>query len=358
MKLKMMSLAAMAACVAFTSCTNDDEPANNGQSVALQQVNVGINHMSSRAGITATSFAGNESIGVFLFGGDGIDDAVNGRYNVGDNANIVEPLNVKYTRGGDVGNAENPEWWTSQNPIILSSKSGKLYAYYPYAEGQANNDGKVIPVNVAASQGTGISEGTADDVQPDYMYGSVVNNVSNATEHVDIQMNHALAMVTFKFVRNTYPGDGNITRIELRNKVDGTYVKNGAATMHIGTGAITGGTAGSVYCLPNTILTDLTASNAVPHMLVYPNDAIMAADDVILSITMDGKTYEIALPNTLSDTSDTYAWTKGNNYVYTLNMNGYGFGADDEDGKDDIDVTIAPWIEKTASAGDLNKPIN
>jgi len=60
----------------------------------------------------------------------------------------------------------------------------------------------------------------------------------------------------------------------------------------------------------------------------------------------------------LSDTSDTYAWTKGNNYVYTLNMNGYGFGADDEDGKDDIDVTIAPWIEKTASAGDLNKPIN
>ncbi len=357
MNFKIMSLAVMAACVAFTSCSNDEEPSSKGGVVALSQVNVGINNLSSRAGITAGSFAGNESIGLFLFGGTGVDDASNSRYNVGDNAALVEPVNVKYTRGGE-GAAENPEWWTSQTPIILSSKEGKLYSYYPYAEGDANKDAKAIPVNVAASQGTGISDGTKDDVQPDYMYGSVISPVSNKTGHVDIEMNHALAMVSFKFVRNTYPGDGKITRIELKNKDGGTYVKNGAATMHIGTGDITGGTAGSVYCLPNTVLTDLTASEDIPHMLVYPNATDLGEGDVILSITMDDKTYEIALPNELSATSDVYAWTKGNNYVYTLNMNGYGFGADDEDGRDDIDVTIAQWIEQPAASGDLNKPIN
>lgn len=357
-----MSLAAIAACVAFTSCSNEDEPSVvNGGAVALRKVNVGINSLSSRSGITATSFAGNESIGLFLFGGDGIDDAVNGRYNVGENQALVEPLNVKYTRGADAGNAENPEWWTSQNPIILSSKAGKLYSYYPYAEGAGNTDATKILVRVASSQGTGISDGTStSDGNPqfDYMYSSAISNVNNTTEHVDLVMNHALTMVTFKFVRNTYPGDGLISKIQLRNKQDGTYVKNGDATLHLGTGAITGGTAGEVYCLPNVVLTDVSASDAIPHMLVYPNAAKLAADDVVLAITMDGKNYEIALPNTLASTGDTYEWLAGNNYVYTLNMNGYGFGADDEDGRKNIDVTIEPWKEQVTSSGDLNKPVN
>lgn len=360
MNFKFMSLAAMAACVAFTSCSNEDEPAAQQGVKALAQVSVGINTQNSRAGITAGSFSGTESLGLFLFGGAGIDDATaEGRYNIGDNAALVEPLNVKYTRGteGSVGVDFN-EYFVSQNPIILSSKQGKLYSYYPWAE--SNTDGKAIPVKVNSNQGTGISDGTADVAeQTDYMYGTMVANVSNATEHVDLVMNHALAMVSFKFVRNTYPGNGLIERIELRNAGGKSYVLTGDATMHIGTGALNTTTAANdkaIYCLPATSLVDLTASAEIPHMLVYPQADEIAEGDVILSIKMDGKTYEINLPHELK-AGAAYAWTAGNNYLYTLNMNGYGFGADDEDGRKNIDVTITPWIENETSAGEMNKPI-
>lgn len=361
MKFKFMSLAAMAACVALASCSNEDEPSANVDGVkALTQVSVGIKTQNSRAGITAGSFSGTESLGLFLFGGEGIDDATDGRYNVGSTAALVEPLNVKYTRGteGTVGDGNFNEYFVSANPIILSSKPGKLYTYYPWADGNA--DGKAIPVKVATNQGTGISDGTADVAeQTDYMYGTAISNVSNATEHVDIVMNHALAMVSFKFVRNTYPGDGVIERIELRNGVGKSYLLSGDATMHIGTGALNLDAAVSdkeIYCLPAVSLVDLTASKEIPHMLVYPQTEEIAAGDVILSIKMDGKTYELNLPTELKAGAK-YAWTKGNNYLYTLNMNGYGFGADDEDGRKNIDVTITPWLDNETSAGEMNKPL-
>ena len=71
-----MSLAAMAACVALASCSNEDEPSVNVDGVkALTQVSVGIKTQNSRAGITAGSFSGTESLGLFIFGGEGIDDA-------------------------------------------------------------------------------------------------------------------------------------------------------------------------------------------------------------------------------------------------------------------------------------------
>ena len=368
MKFKFMSLAAMAACVAFTSCTNDDEPGAGKGNVALNQVAVGINGVTnSRAGITATSFSGGESIGLYLFGGTGVDDATTAkRYNEGtEGGTVVEPLNVKYTRGGDPANAENPEWFVSQNPIILSSKVGKLYAYYPYAEGNSDKTGLAIPVSVTPSQGTGISDGTKDDGgQADYMYGIALTNlgnneVSNKITHADFAMNHALTMVSFKFVRDTYPGAGHIRTIKLTNGDGKEYLLQGAATMHIGTGAITGGTAGAVYCTPDRVLTDLTLSTEIPHMLVYPNATAMAAGDVILTIEMDDKTYEINLPHTLkSSASEGYKWEPGKNYVYTLKMKGYGFGADDEDGRDDIDVTITPWVDEEATEGDMTKPKN
>ena len=133
--------------------------------------------------------------------------------------------------------------------------------------------------------------------------------------------------------------------------------------MNIGTGVLdlaSAATDKTVYCVPNAKLVweeDVTDAQQLPRMLVYPQAEEMAAGDIILSITMDGKTYELALPHQLKTNAD-YAWTAGQNYLYTLNMNGYGFGANDEDGKDDIDVTITAWQDNETVAGDMNKPIN
>ena len=351
---KFMTFAAMAACVAFTSCSNEDD-ASQMPSRALSQVTVGIDNLNSRAGITATKFTGSESIGLFLFGGTGIDDATDAkRYNIGSNSHLVEPLNIKYSREGD--------YWTSINPIILSNKKGILYSYYPWAEG--NTDPTAIPVKVNTNQGSGISAGTADVTeQTDYMYSVAKSDISNAiTETQNLQMKHALAMVSFKFVRKTYPGEGLITRIEIKNAEGKSYCLIGDGTMHIGTGALnlTTATAGSVYCVPGegtgVVLTDVTDAASIPHMLVYPNATEVAAGDLIMSIKMDGKTYEVPVPATLG-TGANYKWEAGNNYVYTLNMNGFGFGAV---GSEDITVEITPWTDVLvdSESGNMNRPID
>ena len=350
MKFKFMSMAALAAIVTFTSCTNDDEVAGNNHYAALSKVSVGINHMTnSRAGITAKNFSGdNIAIGMFLFGPNGVTEAYN---EVDANGNMKDPLNIKYYRGVENQN----EYFVSDNAIILSSKLGKLYSYYPYSE-NAGTDATAIPVKLSASQGTGISDGTVDNGTTDYMYSDVVSNVCNTTTHVDVKMNHALAMVTFKFVRKSYTGEGKIDLIKLSNKQDGTYVKVGDGTMDITTGSVTATTAGAVYCEPKVILTGKEATVEIPHMLVYPTATEMAKGDVLLTIVMDGITYEIDLPHTLAgDAGEAYKWTKGNNYVYTLTMTGRGFG-NSSDGQNDIDVTITEWNDVPVANGDLANP--
>ena len=378
MNFKFMSMAAMAACVAFTSCSNDEVSSNEGHLNALSRVNVGIQTQKSRAGITAESFSGSESIGLFLFGEGGITADGKSDYNIGTTGKLAEPVNIKYFRGEGVDKVNpdgtpNPEWFVSDNPIILSAKAGKLYSYYPWAEG--NVDANKIPVTVALNQGTGITDGTADDAtyQYDYMWSTPVPSVNNTTQHVNLTMNHALAMVSFKFVRNTYPGEGKITSIQLKNGSGSQYLLSGDATMNIGTGALDLSAAASdkvIYCEPNQVLVwgegifagvqeGEISHQSLPRMLVYPNATNIADGDVVLSITMDGKTYELNLPAELSKGANKeYAWTAGQNYLYTLNMNGYGFGANDEDGKDDIDVTITKWNVNETVAGEMNKPIN
>lgn len=350
MKFKFMSMAALAAMVAFTACTNDDEPAGNNNYAALSKVSVGINNMTnSRAGITAKNFTGdNIAIGMFLFGPNGVSDAYNETDN---NGAMKDPLNIKYYRGVEDDN----EYFISDNAIILSSKEGKLYSYYPYSE-NAGTDATAIPVKLNSAQGTGISDGTVDAGTADYMYSEVVSGVCNTTEKVNVKMNHALAMVTFKFVRNTYTGKGHIELIKLSNKQDGTYVLAGDGTMNIVDGTITATTAGAVYCEPKVELPGKEDATEIPHMLVYPQATEMAAGDVLLTIKMDGVEYEINLPNTLAGgANEAYKWEKGNNYVYTLTMTGRGFG-NGVDGKDDIDVTINPWNDIPVANGDLSTP--
>lgn len=368
MKKNMLTLAALAACVSFTACSNEDE-ISVPQTSSLDKVYVGIETMANtRSGITATAFSGTESIGVFLHGGSGIDDATNGVYNTTSNSNIKDPLNIEYKH--DVtGNF----WAAASNPIILSDKVGVLYAYYPYAAWTSTTEspnGKVIPVNVPTAQGTGQSDGTKDETGacPDYMWATPVTNVSNATAQVKFTMNHALSMVTFKFKRDTYPGEGKITSISLTNADGKSVIKYGKSTMHIGTGALdkTQATAGAISLTPSTTTTlvDATDAATLPRMLVYPTDANFESTDAVFKIVMDGKTYTMPVPHQLATSSSGYKFEAGKNYVYTFTLTGVGFGGTVDnggdgngDGKSDIDVQITAWDEVTFdNAGSIATP--
>ena len=358
MKKNFFTLAMAAACVAvgMSSCSNDDENVAMSGTRALERVAVGINTMSdSRSGIRETQFAGTESIGLYLYAGANFGDA----YNIGLTGNLREPLNIEYKR-----NAES-NWWVApvESAIILSSKDGKLYGYYPWSADNNADNGSAIKINVADDQGSGQSNGTADVAeQADYMWATVTPGaINNATASVDIKMSHALSMLSFQFVRDTYPGEGKISSIVIKNANGVESFLVGDATMHINGGAIdnTNSEAGQIKVTPtDTDLMDVTDPNKVPHMLVYPTAANLVEGAWNFVITMDGK--EFTLPVPVKDTNDrAYKLEAGKNYVYTFTLKGHGFGADDETGRDDIaKVEITAWVDTPVTGGDLVNPDN
>lgn len=363
MKKNFFSLAMMAACVAvgMSSCSNeDDNLSNNQETRMLERVTVGINSMAeSRAGIRDTKFNGTESLGLYVYATSGFGD----NYNLGTTATLRDPLNIEYKR-----NAEN-NWWVApvESAIILSSKDGNLYGYYPWSADNNANDGSGIKINVADDQGTGQSDGLADVAeQKDYMWAvATPGTINNSTATVDIKMNHALSMVTFKFVQDTYPGEGKISSIVMKNAAGIETFLVGDATMHIKDGAIDNANseAGQIKITPAN--TDLMAyegheiaDNDHPRMLVYPTATNLVENAWQFVITMDGK--EFTLPVPVKDSNDrAYKFEAGKNYVYTFTLKGHGFGADDETGRDDIaSVTITAWNDVEVAGGDLVNPDN
>uniref|UniRef100_UPI0035638C46 fimbrillin family protein n=1 Tax=Bacteroides fragilis TaxID=817 RepID=UPI0035638C46 len=148
---KFYAMAVMTAMlVGATSCSNDDEmatPEGPEQSRSLIVENVGVSALT-RSGITANSFTSGETLGLYIYRGNGIAEAYN------DASSTISTVNVPYVQGAD--------GWSATQPIILSSVVGKVYSYYPYAAGNDTQDGAAIPVSVAANQGTGQSDGVKD----------------------------------------------------------------------------------------------------------------------------------------------------------------------------------------------------
>lgn len=365
MKKNFFTLAMAAACVAvgMSSCSNDDENVAMSGSRALERVSVGINTMSdSRSGIRETQFSGTESIGLYLYA----TSAFGADYNLGTTATLRDPLNIEYKR-----NAES-NWWVSpvESAIILSSKDGNLYGYYPWSADNNADNGSAIKINVAEDQGSGQSDGKADVAeQTDYMWATVTpGTINNTTASVDIKLSHALSMMTFKFVQDTYPGEGKISSIVVKNATGKETFLVGDATMHINGGAIDNALseAGQIKITPTN--TDLMVyegkvltENDHPRMLVYPTANNLVEGEWNFVITMDGKEFTLPVPHMVNQNGSErpYKLEAGKNYIYTFTLKGHGFGADDETGRDDIaSVTIKEWGEQEVVGGDLVNPDN
>lgn len=342
MRKNFFFMAALAAGALMTSCSNDENAvsevtAQGGKALNVQSV--GVTAAGTRAGITATAFTGTETIGLFIYRGAGINDASKD-YN-SDNSEI-STTNVPYALSNGT--------WSATQPIVLSNVLGKVYGYYPYSGNNDENDGTSIAISVAATQGTGQSDGKADVTeQADYMYSTVVENVSNKSNSVELTMNHALAMVSFKFVNSTdetvsYPGDGKVSSIVLANGENKEIIKTGDATLNISTGAISvTGNAGSITLSPDDseALIDVDDADKLPRLLMYPTDATQDKD-LKLTVTVDGTAYTVELP------AQTGGYEPGNNYVYTLELKGTSLVVSS--------VAITEWVEKAQDNIDVQNP--
>ena len=389
MRKNFYLLAAIAAMGMMASCSNDDQVFNQadqwnaGEAVALGVNSVGVEQAITRAGISATAFAGTESLGLFIFDQSISSGAAQAADNYLKGGATTPTRNVRYQRETTGGT------WAAANPIILSSTVGKVYAYYPWAEG--NTNATAIPVTVAADQGTGQSDGTADAAeQADYMWATPVASKSNAAgaanHQADLTMNHALAMVSFTFQQAAsaaqhYPGLGQVSSIVLKNKAGNTQhiVKTGAATMDINNGAIsitraaandgntvtvtpTSRTAAGSNMVQNAATVGTGAGHKMsdgttdytqamqPRILVYPFEDEtngIKTGEVQVTATVDGANYTLDLPAIAPADK---GWRAGYNYEYTFTLKGTGLEV--------TTVTITPWNLSQQNGGDISTPDN
>ncbi|MGM9796424.1 MAG: fimbrillin family protein [Parabacteroides sp.] len=346
MKQSFALLVGLAFMSAFTACSNDDEFAVAKTDNQLVVKAVGLAGVDTKAGITATAFAGNESIGLYVNNGP-----LGTKYD-----NDVDYENVKYTANGGAN-------WATESMVTLTNVSGTVRAYYPYSEDNGvytpsdpnvANNGTSIQLRVNATQGTGIGGVTADDpAQIDYMWATPVENVSSSKPDVSLSLNHALTMLSFQFTNSTekpYPGVGKVSKITLKNKDGVTPLKAGLATMNIDNGEITldaRAAAAEFSVLPNAeSLKNVADLNAMPRFLVFPANSATAtninAGDIIAEIILDDVKFSLKLPAIPG------GFVAGKNYQFQFTIKGVELEVDQ--------VTIKPWVTIPTSAGDIQDP--
>ena len=347
MKKSYLTIAAMAACVSFASCSNEEIQSVDNHGSVLAVNKVGLEGVNSRAGITAVAFTNGESLGLSIYRAyDGTTTVPT--YTAYNDYETLPAANVKYT--------QSAAGWTATQPIVLSTVVGTVYAYYPYREYTALETftPSALPLFVNSAQGTGQSDGTVDADQTDYMWATPVEGLSNKVATVDLEMNHALAMVTFKFQQSqdggdAYPGKGLVSKIVLANTDASTkkYIMAGNATMNLADGKITlaqdavntGITLTPAATEDSHSLMDVTDEAKLPRLLLYPV-AEFGAQDVMVTITLDGNDYKLNLP------ARTAGYKAGENYQYTFTMKGTELVL--------ANVAIKPWTAIEANDGDLN----
>lgn len=329
MNMKKQLLFVTLAASMLAGCSNDENSpvvasASNELGVS---VNV-VSSVSTRALRDGISFVDNDAIGVFVTG-TGYTSKV-----------------APYSLLTSV--------WTSPtlaaDKIYLTNEIAMVYAFYPSSATTnpttlAGDGTDLIDATLAADETS--FDGTG---QTDYMYGTAAATsgtgttldpylyaawpqASNAAadvvtpaaydNKVDLYMHHALAKLSFVVNKaESYGGTGLVTSIKVNSGTSTTAPLSGTFTMKISDGSLTT-TASTVGAISFTDATGVNANayNATPSTVVTAYGLALPAEvaDLTLTVTVDGKEMTAALP-ALPDAAT--AWAAGNNYTYTLLING------------------------------------
>lgn len=204
----------------------------------------------------------------------------------------------------------------------------------------------------------GSTDGSNTSTQPATSNGKATGSTHDGS--VNIYMNHALALVSFRIYNDgTYKNTGKLTKIQLKNKNASGLSDGGAVKMNISTGAITtgSGAAGATYTrfidndgngtpsgytiisvatTPSaTVATtedDAKAASSKFSIMALPIAAgdNVAANTVQAIFTIDGADYDVALGS-----SGNLTWERGKNHLYTVKLSGKGLSVGT--------VTVAAW---------------
>lgn len=282
--------------------------------------------------------------------------------------------------------------------IQLSAEVATIYAVYPDGLTVTTNSGEGVKGDNLKASGVQVFIGADDENsrivaektynsntptilaasgETDYMYATDGANGAQAnaqpkanngkassdadkdvTNSVSLKMNHAMAMVSFKVYNDgTYTHDGKLTKIQLTNASNSSKVLQlGSATMDISNGAIAATAGNDNVAITRYIYTKESSNNTAGYelhksasggttapdnnpafsMLVYPITSAITQNSIKAIFTVDGNDYPVTIPAESSQT-----WAAGNNYIYTVKLNGKELAI--------TNVTINEWTDQTIS---------
>lgn len=310
-----MNLALISGLLLTTGCGDDQNigTAENNDPVELR---ISPRVTLTRGVVDGTAFADGTTVAVYAEGDD---------YTTAKGNNYA-----KYKYSSSAWNSDGSD------KIYLTNAEATIYAYYP-TDDKYNTTNLTIPVTLleAESEIAAVDNVTGTSIaaaagEVDCMYATPfpkVTNKSNQTKGVELTMNHALSMVSFRVYKAAdYEGTGKLTKIVLKNVDAGTTLSKGTnPTMNIKTGVITEGTPTAAtytrtikdgYTLEST--TNGTGAKKF-SIMVLPISTSIGNDKIQATFTIDGAEYTVKL-TAPSDNSG--AWLAGKNHLYTVKLSG------------------------------------
>ncbi len=368
--MKKQVLFATLAAAMLASCSND-ENVPVAPSSTTSELGVSVNVLSgvSTRALKETAFAKDDAIGVFVRG-TGYTPKL-GVYTFDDLLPTASP-------DGTADTWEN----LTVDKISLTNETATVYAFYPSnvntnPTSLSDNDDNVINCSLAADEAS--FDGTG---QTDYMYGTsregdgagtpysyttwpfasnaaadVAEDVANSIpavfdNKVDLYMHHALSKLSFVVNKGeSYGGVGLVTSIKIDSKATTPVTPlSGDFTIKVkdGTLDVAGATKGAAISFTDATGVNANDYNATASTTVTAYGLVIpvAVADLQVTVKVDGKEMTADLP-ALPDSAT--AWAAGNNYTYTLQINGTELEI--------TTVTIVDWNAVNVTPGapvDLN----
>lgn len=250
------------------------------------------------------------------------------------------------------------QWGNSgTDKIYLTNAEATIYGYYPTTTKydadsnipvtlvEGNDATAIIAVDNATSGSTAIASAASE---VDCMWATKVVKVSNASgkSSVKLEMNHALAMVSFQVYKATiYQGAGSFTKFVVENTAGSNVLSKGTnPKMKITDGTLTPGAAQNAkytrIIQSGYILTDDIATSKKFSILVLPINSAIGDEKIKATFTVDGADYSV---NLKQPSVNEGKWLAGSNHLYKVKLSGTEVSI--------TEVAVTKWTE--VAGGDL-----
>ncbi len=287
----------MLGAIGFASCSQEDDDVVIQEKGNLLKIRTSV--ADSRGVITGTTFQQGDEIGICVTTVDGHDYTGNS-----------QNIRATYT-GSD---------WRLERDVELREDEAIVYAYYPY-DAHATDS---IDINLAPA---------TTPEQTDYLYGNC-QGVSLNNSTANIRFNHALARITLAVTKGVNDvGEGVVSAAKIVNgyytfrvhptgelvRLQGNSISI-KGKMSVKTGEIVkiNNPEDYISSFANLVI-DESVQNI--EFMIIPNGKKNAEGSLLIPLggicailTIDGKDYEISLPNVLR-------YEAGQQYTYPITVN-------------------------------------